>query len=408
MAYAIVAVLSAANLPTPLYPHYQRVDHLSTATLTVVFVAYVVTVAATLSVAGQASDLFGRRAVLVPALGFSILSAACFATSGALGWLIAGRVASGIASGAVTAAGPAALADLEPNGKVARASTIASAAVVGGLAIGPMLSGLFVRYAPLPEHLVYLVFLVVLAAGLAGVATLPRQPAPTRAAPATSTNTAARLRLGVGQLRRPSVPAGMRSLFVRTAIAFSAGWVGTAMFFALGPTFADLVLHTTDPIVGAAIVFDAFVMSASAQLFSRRFANGPSMRWGLVVFAAGMGLLPLALSQRQPALLVLGAAAAGAGQGITHRATQAALLDSAPPADRGQTAAAFYLVGYLVIAVVLVSLGFLIDAAGPLVGLSSFAALTVSAAAVAVILLRKVAGRSYPIQLASSDTVVTE
>lgn len=408
VAYAIAAVLAAANLPTPLYPHYQSVDHLSTATLTVVCVAYVVTVAATLSVAGQASDLFGRRAVLVPALGFSILSAACFATSGALGWLIAGRVASGIASGAVTAAGPAALADLEPSGNVARASTIASAAVVGGLAIGPMVSGLFVRYAPLPEHLVYLVFLVVLAAGLAGVAMLPRQLAPTRAAPATSTGTAARMRLGVGQLRRPSVPAGMRSLFVRTAIAFSAGWVGTAMFFALGPTFADLVLHTTDPIVGAAIVFDAFVMSASAQLFARRFANGPSMRWGLVVFAVGMGLLPLALSQRQSALLAVGAAAAGVGQGITHRATQAALLDSAPPADRGQTAAAFYLVGYLVIAVVLVCLGFLIDAAGPLVGLSSFAALTVSASAVAVILLRKVAGRSYPIQPASSDTVVTE
>jgi len=396
VAYAIAAVLAAANLPTSLYPHYQHVDHLSTATLTVVFVAYVVTVAATLSVAGQASDLFGRRAVLVPALGFAVLSVACFATSGALGWLVAGRVASGIASGAVTAAGPAALADLEPDGDVERASAVASAAVVAGLAIGPMVSGLFVRYAPWPDHLVYLVFVVVLTAGLAGVAALPRQPAPVGGVPTMARSAVARTRSvagRLGRLRRPSVPAGIRPLFVRTAVAFSTGWVGTAMFFALGPTFADLVLHTTDPLVGAAIVFDAFVMSGSAQLLSRRWPNGPAMRWGLVLFAVGMALLPVALSQRQPLLLALGAAAAGAGQGLTHRASQATLLHAAPPAARGQTAAAFYLVGYLVIAVVLVSLGFLIDATGPLAGLTAFSALTVSAAVAAVVLLREVAGR---------------
>lgn len=400
MAYAIAAVLAAANLPTPLYPHYQRVDHLSTATLTVVFVAYVVSVAATLAVAGQASDLFGRRAVLVPALGVGILGAACFATSGALGWLIAGRVGSGMASGAVTAVGPAALVDLEPRRDVERASTAASAAVVAGLAAGPMISGLFVRFAPWPEHLVYVAFLAVLAAGLAAMAALPGPPAERAQTRRAAGEVAGRSSvLGrLGGLRRPSVPAGTRPLFARTAVAFSAGWVGTAMFFALGPTFADLVLHTADPLAGAAIVFDAFVVSAAAQLLSRRLPNGPAMRWGLGVFATGMVLLPVALSQRQPVLLVLGAAAAGAGQGLTHRASQAALLDSAPPAARGQTAAAFYLVGYLVIAVVLVSLGWLIDAAGPLTGLAAFAALTASAAVAAGVLLQGVprADRSPP------------
>ena len=384
----MAAVLAAANLPTPLYPYYQRADHLSTATLTVVFAAYVLTVAATLTVAGQASDLFGRRAVLVPALSFGLVSVACFATSGALGWLIAGRIASGVASGAVTAAGPATLVDLEPDGDVERASTAASAAIVGGLAVGPIVSGVFVRYAPWPEHLVYVVFLAVLAVGLAGVAAVPRSTMPAGGAPVVSRRATAMVAERLGRLRRPSVPLSVRPVFVRTAVAFSAGWVGTAMFFALGPTFADLVLRTTDPIIGAAVVFGAFVMSAAAQLLSRRAPNGPAMRWGLAVFAVGMALLPVALSQRQPLLLVLGAAAAGAGQGLTHRASQAALLESTSPAARGQTAAAFYLVGYITIAVILVALGFLIDASGPLTGLSSFAALTVSAAVVAVVLLR--------------------
>lgn len=394
MVYAIAAVLAAANLPTPLYPHYQRVDHLSTATLTEVFVAYVVSVAATLAVAGQASDLFGRRVVLFPALGFGILSVGCFATSGALGWLVAGRVSSGIASGAVTAVGPATLADLERGRDVERASTLASGAVVGGLAIGPMVSGLFVRYAPWPDHLVYVTFMAVLTAGLAAVMALPRRAAPASLVGSAPKSTVAKTAVVVtrlAQLERPSVPTCVRPLFVRTAVAFSTGWVGTAMFFALGPTFADLVLRTTDPIVGAAVVFDAFTMSAAAQLLGRRLPDGPAMRWGLAIFAVGMALLPLALSQRQPVTLALGAAAAGAGQGITHRASQATLLDSAPPAARGRTAAAFYLVGYLAVAVLLVSLGFLIDDTGPLNGLIAFAALMVSAAAGAGLLLRGVA-----------------
>lgn len=74
-------------------------------------------------------------------------------------------------------------------------------------------------------------------------------------------------------------------------------------------------------------------------------------------------------------------------KGLAHRASQAALLDAAPPAARGQTAATFYLVGYLAIAVIFVSLGRVIDASGPLAGLTGFAALTISAAVIAVVLL---------------------
>jgi len=145
------------------------------------------------------------------------------------------------------------------------------------------------------------VFVAVLSLGLAGVARLPRtQPAlgQSHDVPGKSPSRVRTFVEQVGHFRRPSVPAPVRPLFVRTAVAFSAGWVGTALFFVLGPTFADLVLRTTDPLVGAAIVFDAFVMSAAAQLLSRRIANGPAMRWGLVTLAAGMALLPLARLRR--------------------------------------------------------------------------------------------------------------
>ncbi|MHB8659949.1 MAG: hypothetical protein ACYC91_18815 [Solirubrobacteraceae bacterium] len=91
-----------------------------------------------------------------------------------------------------------------------------------------------------------------------------------------------------------------------------------------------------------------------------------------------MAALPLALFEHQATLLLSAAAAAGAGQGLTHRASQAALLEAAPANSRGQVAAAFYLTGYLAVAVILISLEILIDTSGPLVGLAGFAALTVS------------------------------
>jgi hypothetical protein len=65
-----------------------------------------------------------------------------------------------------------------------------------------------------------------------------------------------------------------------------------------------------------------------------------------------------------------------------------------PPGGRPRPPSpAFSLVGYLCSAVILVSLGSVIDAAGPLTGLTGFGALTISGAVVAVVLLRDPAGR---------------
>lgn len=367
VAYALGVVLAGANLPTPLYRVYQRADHFSTATLTAVFVAYVLAVAVSLAVAGQLSDQLGRRAVLLPAVLLAMASAASFALSGAVAWLVVGRVTSGLASGALTSVAPAALSELEPRGNTARASLVASAVVVTGLAAGPLVSGLVVQYAPWPTHLVYLLELLALLGALAGVAALPRDLGPA-------------LRPARMRWQRPGVPEALRPVFRRATLAFSAGWVGTAMFFALGPTFADRILRTSNVAAGAAVVVVVFVASAAAQLASRRWPAGPVVATGLVVFSAGMAVLPVALALRLPALLLAGGLAAGAGQGLAHRASQETVLRGCAPAARGQVVGAFYLAGYAAIAVVLVGLGELVDLTGPLVGLTGFVAVVVAAA----------------------------
>jgi len=136
VAYSLMIVLLGANQPTPLYALYQRVDRLSTTTLTLLFIAYVLAVALALVLAGQLSDRYGRRAVLLPALALALTSAAAFALSSGLVWLLVGRITSGLASGAVTALAPAALAELEVDRDLDRAPVVASTATVLGLALG--------------------------------------------------------------------------------------------------------------------------------------------------------------------------------------------------------------------------------------------------------------------------------
>ncbi len=194
--------------------------------LTVIFIAYVLAVALALVLAGQLSDRYGRRAVLLPALALALASAAAFALSSGLLSLLVGRITSGLASGAVTALAPAALAELEVDRDPDRASVVASTATVLGLALGPMISGVLVEYGPWPTRLVYVLQILALLPALAGALVLPRTTPEDGHDPTTR------------GLRLPHVPAAGRALFARATLAFCSGWVATAMFFALGPTFA--------------------------------------------------------------------------------------------------------------------------------------------------------------------------
>jgi MFS family permease len=61
--------------------------------------------------------------------------------------------------------GTATLTELIPaSASRARASLVATAATMGGLGLGPLIAGLFARYAPHPTVLVFEVYLAVLAA----------------------------------------------------------------------------------------------------------------------------------------------------------------------------------------------------------------------------------------------------
>ena len=66
VAFGVFVVFLASAIPTPLYPLYQHSFGFSGLMLTVIFALYVVGTLAVLILAGNLSDLTGRRPVLLP------------------------------------------------------------------------------------------------------------------------------------------------------------------------------------------------------------------------------------------------------------------------------------------------------------------------------------------------------
>src|SRR5438105_3638422 len=191
--------------------------------VTVVFATYAAGVIAALLLAGHLSDEVGRRRALLPGLVFSALSAVVFLLADGLGLLIVGRVLSGLSAGIFTGTATATLLDLAPPEKRGRATLVATVANMGGLGLGPLLAGLLSELAGSPLRLTFWVDLGLLVPAAALVWAMPEPVAATR-----------RVRLRLQLLR---VPAEVRTVFVRAALAGFAGFAVLGLFTAVVPGF---------------------------------------------------------------------------------------------------------------------------------------------------------------------------
>ena len=110
--YVVAAVVFAVGmagttLPTPLYGLYREEIGFSQFMVTVIFAVYAVGVIAALLLAGNFSDVLGRRPMIFAALVLSALSALCFVFQHGLPLLYLGRLLSGFAAGLLSGAATA-------------------------------------------------------------------------------------------------------------------------------------------------------------------------------------------------------------------------------------------------------------------------------------------------------------
>ncbi|MEW2419472.1 MFS transporter [Streptomyces nigra] len=379
--YVVAAVVFAVGmagttLPTPLYGLYREEIGFSQFLITVIFAVYAVGVIVALLLAGNFSDVLGRRPIIFTALVLSVLSALCFLFEDGLPLLFVGRVFSGFAAGLLSGAATAAVTELARPDERARAAFAATAANMGGLGCGPLLAGVLAEYAPHPLRLPFLVHIGMLAVAMVLVAALPEsvhRPVP----------------------RPPLRPEGMvvpprtRSVFVPAGLASFAGFSVLGLFTAVAPSFAAQYLGVDNLAVAGAIVLTVFLASTAGQLMGRT-GPGRALPLGCAILIAGCVLIGTSLLAESLVVLIAGAAVAGIGQGMSFRASVAGVARAAPDEQRGATISALFVAAYVGISLPVVGIGALSVPLGlRSAGLIFVGCVIVVAAAVTVHLVRR-------------------
>lgn len=365
LGVAVTVLLAGPNIPTPLYPTYQRVFGMSPLMITVVFAVYALVLIPALLVFGPLSDVIGRRRVLLPATGLAALGSVLFAVATGLGWLLVARAAQGVALGAAQGTASAALVDADPDGRHERAALIGALAVAGGIAVGPLLGGLLAQYAPAPEVLPYLVEAALLVAAMASMAwLLPRHD--------TATDMTWRP-------RRPSVPTEMRRRFALAGVSAVVAFAVSALFLTLMPSYIGHVAHTGNLALAGGVVAVMLGCAAAAQLPLRRLGTWRAQILGLGLLALGLAGILAAAQSRSLVVVLAATVVTGLGQGLAFGGSLGAVTRGVPAARRGDVLSSYYVLVYLGLAVPIIGIGVVALAVGQLAAVQLFAAIIIAA-----------------------------
>jgi MFS family permease len=340
IALTFAAAMASTTVSTPLYPAYQEQFGISSLDVTLVFAAYGAAVMGTLFVFGRLSDNRGRKLPLAGGLVAALAGMVVFLLANDLAALLAGRVLIGITAGLYTGTGTAWLVDLDADRD--RATRLAIAANLGGLAVGPILAGLLAEFVPRPLRTVYAVELVLLAAGLVVHLRLP-ETVPGR-----------RFDLDFGGL---ALPPGVRKVFVPAATAGIAAFGVSGIFGAVGPAMLGEVFDVTSPTAAGFLVGVMFLTSVAGQFATRRVAPERALPAACGGLAVAVALLALALAAKTLPALVLASIVAGVSQGAIVGAGLGLLAELTPPARRGQVASSYFLALYAGLVVPVVGYG---------------------------------------------------
>ena len=369
------AALSAASAPSPLYPIYQDLWDFSAFTLTVIFAVYVFALLAALLTIGSLSDRVGRRPVASGALLLLVVGMVLFATAGGPGDLMVARIVQGLAVGAATSTTTAMILDSAPSPETG--SVVSSAVPALGIAIGAVLAGALVEFAPHPRQLVFW----VLAGGYLVLAALVWLT-PER----VEVERGARASIWRSLVPSAGLPPVTRPVFFALLPSIAATWALGGLYLSLGSSIVGTVLGVRSHFVVGLVLGAFFGAGMSGPVVSAFLPPRRRELYGYLVLAAGL-LLTIAATQLSALpLYVIGSLVAGIGFGASFRFAVNALGEAAPPTQRGEVFATMYIVSYLAFSVPALAAGLAVQGIGLEPTAVAYGVLDVSLVALAMVI----------------------
>jgi hypothetical protein len=301
IAAAVFVVQAGAGFPAPLYPSYQDRWTLSSGTLSLLFTVLIGGIVLTLTVLPLLVERAGEGFVLAGAAASAVLASMLFGFGPVPAAVFVASVLQGVAIGGVSGVAPPVLVELTADADPRLVGRVLTGSTALGLALGPILSGLMLQFAPLPGVLAFLIEAAALMPLTAVFVTHHRMFDVSSRAAATTP---------VAERTHPPAST-FRRLYLAGAVTFAVG--GT--FSSLGSLLAANQMDMSSGTALGALVAVLFSANALSQVLFRTVSLRTLLRLGLLLVISGLGLSGAASAAASYWLLVAGAAVAGFGQG---------------------------------------------------------------------------------------------
>jgi MFS family permease len=356
-ALAFTSMYLAAGALTPLLVVYREQWDFAPSLLTVAFAVYAIGFLAAALILGSLSDHLGRRPVLIGALSVQLVSNLIFLVASDVGWVIAGRIVQGVASGAATGAFTAALVELAPPDQKRLGPILGSVGLTGGLAMGSLLAGLAIQLTPSANTIAFIVLSALTIVG--GVAVV--------ASPETIRRDHGALR---SMIPNVAIPPAARIEFLAAAPVVAAVWMLAGLSGGLAPSMVHSVFHLDSGLLDGLTGFIAPAVSVVVGLSFARVRPRTAMTIGIYASILGSIGIITGASAGSLATMFIGQAIAGLGFGAAFTASLRLIIPLVAAHQRAGVVAGIYVVSYVGLGVPVVLAGQLTDVLGvvPTVG----------------------------------------
>ncbi len=379
VVYVVMLGAFANNAVSTTYVLYEKRFGLTSLTITMVFATYAVATLVALTLFGRLSDDIGRKPLLIAGTCLVISSTVIFLFARGPIDLYLGRAVMGLATGTLTAAGSAALVELQQDHDSQRASLLTTLGFLTGAALGPLIFGGLEQYLAHPLTTPFLVELGVELLGLTGLLFL-KEPA------------LHRQKMTPWRLRSPAVPIELRSRFAFAGLVVAIGWMVGGIYAALSGSLDRRILHVSSlGEVGVILFVFAFIGGLSQMMF-RAQPPRTTMIFGVVAQVIGVTCIEWALFSASAPLFLLATVITGVGNGLCFIGSLALVQEIAPPGMKAELVAAYNVVAYFAISLPIIGVGFMADSVGLKSATLAFTVVLVALAVVTLAGMRRLLG----------------
>ena len=374
-SYAAALVLTllfmGATLPSPLYVIYRDELHFSQVMLTLVYAVYFAGAMATAFFLGRISDEIGRRVAIFAAVAISIGAALVFIFADSLEMLFVGRLLSGLALPLASGAGTAWIVELCEDR--CTAASLSAGAILAGLGLGALISGLLAEYSNEP-----LVFPFVALVSLALAAAVIVWLLPETVKHRTRRWSAMALRPRIG------VPRGIIGAFIAPAVTVFASFALLGFYSALAPSLLQRSLGMESHAVGGAVIFELYAAAVLVLALTHWLGARAAMLWGLSLLIPSLALLVVAFQSHSLPLLLVGAALGGGAAALGYRGSLQIVNQIAPDSRRAEVVSSYLMFCYAGVSLPVIGIGVLSAIETPGLAEGIFAAVIAAIAVLAI------------------------